>query len=82
MAALITLRGPYTVEGARWHLLLRVFSSSDRFKVDIEKQILLQESLDDSGDYKSFSCRYYNKLRRPLAHKCTVATQLSGASLL
>lgn len=39
VAALITPRSPYTVEGARSHLLSKVFRSPNRFKTKFEKEI-------------------------------------------
>jgi len=40
VATLITERGPYEVEGARWHLLSRIFNSAEEFKEDFEVELL------------------------------------------
>ena len=58
VATLITHRGPYEVENARWHLLLKIFSSAEKFKADFEVQPLAQESLDDDEGYRSFSWQF------------------------
>jgi len=51
VATLTTPRGPYAVEGARWHPLSKIFSSAENFKADLEAETLAQESLDvDKGD--------------------------------
>jgi len=51
----ITSRGPYQLEGARWHLLTKVFSNLESFKFDFHSEILLQERLDENPKYRSFS---------------------------
>ena len=51
----ITSRGPYQLEGARWHLLTKVFSNPESFKVDFHSEIPLQERLDENPKYRSFS---------------------------
>jgi len=55
--SVITDRGPYQtrVEGARWHLLTQVFSDPARFKADLQREISLQESLDNDPKYRSFA---------------------------
>jgi len=58
VATLITPRGPYEVEGARWHLLSKIFSLEEIFKADIEAEILAQESLDKDKDYRSLSWQF------------------------
>jgi len=51
MATLTNPRGPYAVEGARWHLLSKIFSRAENFKEDLEAETLAQEMLDvDKGD--------------------------------
>ena len=35
VATLITPRGPYAVEGVRWHLISKIYSSADRFNEDL-----------------------------------------------
>ena len=56
---LITPRSPYTVEGARWHLLSKIFSSAENdFKADLEAELLTQESLDEDKGYRSFSWQF------------------------
>jgi len=53
--SVITSRGSYQLEGARWHLLTKVFSNPESFKVDFHSEILLQERLDENPKYRSFS---------------------------
>ena len=53
--SVITSRGPYQLEGARWHLLTKVFSNPESFKFDFYSEILLQERLDENPKYRSFS---------------------------
>ena len=35
--SVITSRGPYQLEGARWHFLTKVFSNPESFKVDFHR---------------------------------------------
>jgi len=58
VATLITHRGPYEVEGARWHLLSKIFSLAETFKADLEVELLAQESLDEDKGYRSFSWQF------------------------
>jgi len=53
--SVITSRGPYELEGARWHLLTKVFSNPESFKSDLHSELLLQERLDENPKYRSFS---------------------------
>jgi len=53
--SVITSRGPYQLEGARWHLLTKVFSNPESFKSDFHSAMLLQERLDENPKYRSFS---------------------------
>jgi len=46
VATLITLAGPFKMEGARWHLFLNVFSSPEDIKTDLYRERLLQETMD------------------------------------
>ena len=46
------------MEGARWHLLSKIFSSAENFKVDLEAEILAQESLDVDKGYRFFSWQF------------------------
>ena len=39
--SVITSRGPYQLEGARWHLLTKVFSNPESYKFDFHSEILL-----------------------------------------
>ena len=43
------------MEGARWHLLSKIFSSAENFRADIEAEISAQEALDKVKDYLSLS---------------------------
>ena len=61
---MITPRGPYAVEGAKWHLLSKIFSSTDRFKADLEVEILKQESLDEDSGYRSFSRQFLRQAQK------------------
>jgi len=59
--SVITSRGPYQLEGARWHLLTKVFSNPESFKFDFHSEILLQERLDENPKYRSFSWQVLRK---------------------
>jgi len=59
--SVITSRGPYQLEGARWHLLTKVFSNPESFKVDFYSEILLQERLDENPKYRSLSWQVLRK---------------------
>lgn len=64
VASLITRRGPYEVEGARWHLLSKIFSSAGKFKEDFEAEILAQEDLDKDKGYRSFSWQFLRQAQK------------------
>ena len=55
VATLITLAGPFKMEGARWHLLSEVFSSSENIKTDLYRERLLQETMDKDPNCRSFA---------------------------
>jgi len=59
--SVITSRGPYQLEGARWHLLTKVFSNPESFKFDFHSEMLLQERLDENPKYRSFSWQVLRK---------------------
>jgi len=59
--SVITSRGPYQLEGARWHLLTKVFSNPGSFKSDFHSELLLQECLDENPKYRSFSWQVLRK---------------------
>ena len=59
--SVITSRVPYQLEGARWHLLTKVFSNFESFKVDFHPETLLQERLDENPKYRSFSWQVLRK---------------------
>jgi len=59
--SVITFRGPYQLEGARWHLLTKVFSNPESFKSDFHSEVLLQERLDENPKYRSFSWQVLRK---------------------
>ena len=44
VATLITPTGPFKMDGARWHLLSQVFSSSGKMKTDLHRERLLQDT--------------------------------------
>jgi len=46
--SVITSRGPYQLEGARWHLLTKIFSNPESFGADLHSELLLQEHLDEN----------------------------------
>ena len=45
----VTPRGPYQLEGARWHLLTEVFSNPASFEADLHSELRLQEHLDENS---------------------------------
>ena len=55
VATLITLAGPFKMEGARWHLLSNVFSSPEDIKTDLYRERLLQETMDKHTNCRSFA---------------------------
>jgi len=55
VATLITPKGPFKMEGARWHLLSQVFSSSEDMGIDLDREKLLQENM-----YKDPKCRLFS----------------------
>jgi len=59
--SVITSRQPYQLEGARWHLLTKVFSNLESSKFDFHSEILLQERLDENPKYRSFSLQVLQK---------------------
>ena len=69
VATLTTHRGPYEVEGARWHLLLKMFSSAENFKMDFEVELLEQESLDEDKGYRSFSLQFLRQAQKVFGAK-------------
>ena len=69
VATLITPRGPYTVEGPRWHLLFKIFSSAENFKADLEAELLTRESLDEDRGYHSFSWQFLRHAQKVFGAK-------------
>ena len=59
--SVITSRGPYQLEGARWHILTKVFSNPESFKSDLHSELLLQERLDENQKYRYFSRQVFRK---------------------
>ena len=55
VATLITSAGPLEVEGARWHILSKVFSSPEDIRTDLNKERLLQETMDKDTNCRSFA---------------------------
>jgi len=55
VATLITPAGLFKMEGARWHLLSKVFSSPEDIKTDLHKERLLQETMDKDPNCRSFA---------------------------
>jgi len=59
--SVITSRGPYQLEGARWHLLTKVFSNPESVGSDLHFELLLQECLDENPKHRSFSWQVLRK---------------------
>jgi len=57
----ITSRRPYQIEGARWNLLTKVFSSSASFEPNLHSELFLQEHLDENPKHISFSWQVLRK---------------------
>ena len=55
VATLITSDRPLEMEGARWHLLSKVFSSAGDIRTDLNRERLLQETTDKDTNCKSFA---------------------------
>jgi len=55
VATLITPAGPFKMEGARWHLLSKVFSSPGDIKTDLNRERLLQETMVKDTNCRSFA---------------------------
>ena len=54
-ATLVTTKSQINIDGARWHLLSKIFGDSIGMKNRMEREIEIQESLDNSLKYRSFS---------------------------
>ena len=74
--SVITSRGPYQLEGARWHLLTKVFSNPESFKSDLHSELLLQERLDENPKYRSFSWQALHKASEFLEQKLTLVRRI------
>jgi len=59
--SVITPRGSYQLEGARWHLLTKVFSNPVSFEADLHSELLLRERLDENPKHRSFSWQVLRK---------------------
>ena len=59
--SVIHSRQPFQLEGARWHLLTKVFSNPESFGADLHSELLLQERLDESPKHRSFSWQVLRK---------------------
>jgi len=53
--SVITSRGSYQLEGARWRLLTKVFSNQESFEAELHSELLLQQRLDENPKHRSFS---------------------------
>ena len=69
--SIINARGPYQLQGARWHLLTEVFSNITSFEVDLHSELLVQERLDDNPKHRSFPGRSYVEPPTSLERKHT-----------
>jgi len=76
-ATLITLAGPFKMEGARWHLLSKVFSSPEDIKTDLYRERLLQETMD-----KDTNCRLFARKVLRQAKLAVGATTYIGDTAL
>jgi len=54
VATLITPKGPFKIDRARWHLLCQVLSFSD-MKIDLNRERLIQETMDKDPKCRSFA---------------------------
>jgi len=59
--SVIHFRGPFQLEGARWHLLTEVFSNPESFGADLHSELFLQERLDENRKHRSFSWQVLRK---------------------
>ena len=55
VATLITLAGPFKMEGPRWHLLANVFRSPEDIETDLYRERLLQETMGKDPNCRSFA---------------------------
>jgi len=55
VATLITSAGPLEMEGACWHLLSKNFSSPGDIRTDLNRERLLQETMDKDTNCRSFT---------------------------
>ena len=55
VTTLTTSKGQVNIDGARWHLMSMIFEEPPGTKARIEREIEIQESLDASPKYRSFS---------------------------
>ena len=77
VTTLTTSTGQVNIDGARWHLLSTIFGEPPGTKARIEREIRIQESLDASPKYRSFS---WNVMRQ--AKKIYGATRCQGDTTL
>jgi len=66
VATLITPAGPFKMEGARWHLLSKVFSSPEDIKTDLNRERLLQETMDKDTNCRLFAWKVLQKAKLAL----------------
>ena len=66
VATLITLAGPFKMDGARWHLLEKVFSSPEDIKTDLYKQRLLQKTMDKDSNCRLFAWKVLRQAKLPV----------------
>jgi len=59
--SVMTSRGPHQLEGARWHLLIKVFSNPKSFGADLHSELLLQKRLLENPKHRSLSWQVLRK---------------------
>ena len=63
VATLITSAGPLEMEGARWHLLSKVFSSPGDMRTDLNRERLLQETMDKDTNCRTFAWKVLRQVK-------------------
>ena len=71
VATLITPADPFEMEGARWYLLSKVFSSPGDIKTDLNRERLHQETMDKDTNCRSFAWRVLHQAKLVVGPRLT-----------
>jgi len=83
VATLITSAGPLEKKGARWHLLSKKFSSPGDIRTDLNRERLLQETMDKDTNCRSFAWKVLHQAKLAVGAMTYVGdTALTAPSFL